>query len=119
MGRSVGCAPAIHLAANNKVAGLIAEAPFMTAFRVLTHYSLLPWDKFNNLREIKKVRVPVLIIHGRHDQVVPFWHGERVFQAANQPKQFIAIDSAGHNDILFVAGKRYFDALQHFTAELN
>ncbi len=119
MGRSVGCAPAIHLAARHQVAGLIAEAPFMTAFRVLTHVPLLPWDKFNNLRDIKNVHAPVLIIHGRNDGVVPFWHGERVFARANEPKQFLAVDGAGHNDVLFVAGKKYFETIKDFAAILN
>jgi fermentation-respiration switch protein FrsA (DUF1100 family) len=119
MGRSVGCAPAIHLAANQKVAALIAEAPFMSAFRVLTRVPLLPWDKFNNVRDIRKVHAPVLIIHGRNDQVVPFWHGERVFQAANEPKQFVAVDGAGHNDVVFVAGKKYFKAIQQFAGSLK
>jgi abhydrolase domain-containing protein 17 len=119
VGRSVGCAPATHLAANRKVAGLIAEAPFMTAFRVLTRVPLLPWDKFNNVRDIKKVHVPVLIIHGRNDQVVPSWHGARVFRAANDPKRFVPIDGAGHNDVLFVAGKKYFDEIRAFASGLN
>ena len=119
MGRSVGSAPAIHLAANNKVAGLIAEAPFISAFRVLTRVPLLPWDKFNNLRHIRKVHAPVLIIHGRSDEVIPFWHGERVFAAANEPKQFVAVDGAHHNDVIFIAGKQYFESLQAFAASLK
>ncbi len=118
MGRSVGCGPAIQLAATHRTAGLIAEAPFMSAFRVLTRVPLLPWDKFNNLREIRKVHVPVLIIHGRNDEVVPFWHGQRVFRAANEPKAFVAVDGAGHNDVLFVAGKRYFDSIKAFAGSL-
>ena len=119
MGRSVGCAPAIHTAATQKVAGLVAEAPFMTAFRVLTRVPLLPWDKFNNLRDIRNVHAPVLIIHGRNDQVIPFWHGERLFARANEPKQFVAVDGAGHNDVLFIAGKKYFDTIVQFAATLN
>lgn len=119
MGRSVGCAPAIHLAATHQTAGLIAEAPFMSAFRVLTRVPLLPWDKFNNLRDIQHVHVPVLIIHGRKDDVVPFWHGQRVFRAASEPKAFVAVDGAGHNDVLFVAGKRYFDAIKAFAESLT
>jgi abhydrolase domain-containing protein 17 len=80
---------------------------------------LLPWDKFNNVRDIKKVHVPVLIIHGRNDQVVPSWHGARVFRAANDPKRFVPIDGAGHNDVLFVAGKKYFDEIRAFASGLN
>jgi fermentation-respiration switch protein FrsA (DUF1100 family) len=119
MGRSVGSAPAIHLAAHNKVAGLIAEAPFISAFRVLTRVPLLPWDKFNNLRDIRKVHAPVLIIHRRNDEVIPFWHGEKVFAAANEPKQFVAVHGAHHNDVIFIAGKKYFESLHQFAASLN
>jgi len=116
MGRSLGCAMAIHLAANRPVAALVVEAPFLSAFRVLTHIQMLPWDKFNNAREIRKVHVPVLIIHGRADQVVPFWHGERLYALANQPKTFMPVDGAGHNDVILLAGHKYLVALQTFAA---
>ncbi|HWR15090.1 MAG TPA: alpha/beta hydrolase [Terriglobales bacterium] len=115
MGRSVGCAPAIHLAANRPVRALIAEAPFTSAFRVLTRVPLLPWDKFNNVRTIRKVHVPVLIIHGRNDEVISFWHGEKVFRAANEPKRFVPIERARHNDVMFVAGPMYFQVLADFA----
>jgi hypothetical protein len=119
MGRSVGCAPAIYVAAHRKVAGLMAEAPFTTAFRVFTHIPLLPWDKFNNMREIRNVHAPVLIIHGRNDQVIPFWHGERVFSNANNPKQFVPVEGAGHNDVLMVTGRKYLEEMTRFASSLN
>jgi hypothetical protein len=119
MGRSLGCGAAIHLAARRPVAGLIVEAPFLSAFRVLTRVRLLPWDKFNNLHEIRHVHVPVLIIHGRADQIVPFWHGEKLFQIANQPKTFLPIDGAGHNDVMLLAGKKYDAALREFATRLR
>jgi hypothetical protein len=119
MGRSLGCGAAIHLAARRPVAGLIVEAPFLSAFRVLTRVQLLPWDKFDNARDIRKVHVPVLIIHGRADQIVPFWHGEKLFQIANQPKMFLPIDGAGHNDVMLLAGKKYDAALREFAARLE
>jgi hypothetical protein len=119
MGRSLGCGAAIHLAARRPVAGLIVEAPFLSAFRVLTRVQLLPWDKFNNVRDIRQVHVPVLIIHGRADQIVPFWHGENLFQNANEPKTFLPIDGAGHNDIMLLAGKKYEAALREFATRLK
>ena len=119
MGRSLGCAPAVHLAANRPVAGLVIEAPFLSAFRVLTRVQLLPGDKFNNARDIRHVHVPVLIVHGRNDQVVPFWHGKKLFALANEPKTFLPIDGAGHNDIVLLAGHKYATALQQFAATLH
>lgn len=115
-GRSLGCAAAIHLAATHPVAGLIAEAPFLSAFRVLTHVRLLPWDKFDNAAQIRKVRCPVLVIHGQADSVVPFWHGEQIYQLANEPKRNLWVNHAGHNDVLMVASKRYFAALEDFSS---
>jgi len=119
MGRSLGSAAAIHLAATRPVAGLIAEAPFLSAFRVLTRIQILPWDKFNNAREIRNVHVPVLIVHGSGDQVVPFWHGRRLYELAHEPKTFMPVLGAGHNDIVLLAGKKYIQALQTFAAELK
>ena len=138
-GRSVGCAAAIHLAAlsvphpraagdrvgfqtadatNSPVAALIVESPFTSAFRVLTRVPLLPWDKFNNLRTMPNIHVPVLVMHGRRDNVIPFTHGQRIFDAANPPKQNLWVDRAGHNDLFLTAGPRYFEALRSFTASL-
>jgi abhydrolase domain-containing protein 17 len=117
-GRSVGCGAAIHLAGSHPVAALIIESPFISAFRVLTRVPLLPFDKFNNLRSMRNVHVPVLVMHGRADNVIPFSHGKRIFDAANPPKQHLWVDRAGHNDLLLTAGPQYFQALQSFTASL-
>lgn len=119
MGRSLGCAAAVHTAANHPVAGLIIEAPFLSAFRVLTHYQLLPWDKFNNASKMRSIHVPVLVIQGRADRVVPWWHGEHIYQLANQPKQFLWVDGADHNDVLMVAPRKYFEALTAFRNSLR
>jgi alpha-beta hydrolase superfamily lysophospholipase len=112
-GTSVGCGPAVKLAAdlsesqdiNARVgnassrdslqgsglklndssglpAALILRSPFRSAFTVLTHVQILPWDKFNNARLIRRVRMPVLVIHGMADNVIPFSHGQTVFHNA-------------------------------------
>jgi hypothetical protein len=117
-GRSLGCAAAIHLAATHPVAGLVVEAPFLSAFRVLTRVRLLPWDKFDNASRIRRVHCPVLVIHGRADSVVPWWHGERIYQLANKPKRYLWVDHAGHNDVAMIAAQRYFAALREFSTML-
>jgi len=118
-GRSLGCAAAIHLAASRPVGGLILEAPFLSAFRVLTRVRLLPWDKFDNTSKIRRVRAPVLVIHGRSDRVIPFWHGQRMYELANEPKRHLWIDRAGHNDVLLVAWEQYVTALKTFAESLD
>jgi abhydrolase domain-containing protein 17 len=114
-GRSVGGGPAIDLAARQTVGGLVVESSFVSAFRVLTKIPILPFDKFVNIDKIGKVRSPVLIIHGKSDEVVGFWHGESLLAAANQPKSHFWIAGAGHNNLIDVAGDRYFTTLQNFA----
>jgi fermentation-respiration switch protein FrsA (DUF1100 family) len=118
-GQSLGAAAAIHLAASRRVAGLIAQAPFLSVFRVITRVQIIPWDKFNNARVIRNVRCPVLIAHGRRDEVIPFWHGERLYELANQPKQHIWLDEAGHNDVMVVASESFLTAIQNFAKLLR
>lgn len=119
LGRSVGSGPAIHLAARRPVAGLILQSPFVSAFRVLTRIPLLPFDKFPNYRDIRNVRCPLLIIHGDSDMVIAQWHGRKLFELANQPKKFVAVPGADHNDLEIVAGKIYTATLQQFAASIS
>ncbi len=119
MGRSLGSAAAIHLAATHPTAGLVAEAPFLSAFRALTRVQLLPWDKFNNASKIRHVHVPVLVIQGTADEVVPFRQGQRIFALANGPKRSLWIRGAHHNDVILVAPTEYLEALRAFAAGLR
>ncbi|HEX6189952.1 MAG TPA: alpha/beta hydrolase [Pyrinomonadaceae bacterium] len=118
-GRSLGGAVAIDLASRKPLGGLIVESSFVSAFRVVTGYRIFPFDKFRNVDKIKHVRCPVLIVHGRQDEVIPFWHGERLFQLANQPKVNFWVDGAGHNDLRVVAGLQYVQTLLAFRDSLN
>ncbi|WP_293337524.1 alpha/beta hydrolase [Microcoleus sp. CAWBG58] len=117
-GRSVGGGPAIDLAARQSVGGLVVESSFVSVFRVLTRIPLFPFDKFVNIDKIGKVRSPVLILHGKADRVVPFWHGEELFAAAKEPKLNFWVDRAGHNDLMEVAGDRYATTLQRFAGAI-
>ncbi len=118
-GRSVGGGPATWLAAHREVGGLVIESTFVSAFRVRTIVPLFPWDKFNNLRHIKQTTCPVLVMHGRNDRVLPFWHGEKLYAAAPGEKMHLWIDNAEHNDYAYVAGSTYFDAFHSFVKELE
>lgn len=117
-GRSLGGGVAIWLAANHEVGGLIAEITFVSAFRVKTHWPLLPWDKFNSLKSIRRVNCPVLIIHGRDDDIIPFWHGQKLYEAAPGPKKHLWINKGLHYDYVYVAGDAYINSIQRFVAEL-
>jgi fermentation-respiration switch protein FrsA (DUF1100 family) len=71
-GRSVDGGSAVDVASKKPVAGLIVESSFTSIFRVVVSVPLLPFDKFTNLDKIKKVNCPVLIIHGKSDEIIPF-----------------------------------------------
>ncbi|CAN5329822.1 alpha/beta hydrolase [soil metagenome] len=115
-GRSLGGAVAVDLASRKKLAGLIVESSLVTAFRVMTRIPVLPFDQFNSLAKIAKIHCPVMVMHGTRDEVISFWHGEKLFAAANQPKLAYWLEGAGHNDFAEVAGSEYGRHLREFAA---
>lgn len=117
-GRSLGGAVAIDLAAREKCGGLIVESSFVSAFRVVTKYRLLPFDKFQNLSKIKSIKCPILFVHGRKDELIPFWHSEKLFAEAAAPKFSMWIDEGNHNNIFSVDRKAYLEKIRDFVADL-
>jgi uncharacterized protein len=81
-------------------------APFMFDWR--------PKVPYDNLGKITRVTVPVFIIHGADDEIIPVAMGRRLFAAANSPKDLYIIPGAHHNDTYGVGGKTYFERLQRF-----
>ncbi|MGC2696579.1 MAG: alpha/beta hydrolase [Candidatus Angelobacter sp.] len=116
-GRSVGTGPATYIAARRPSAGLILQSPFVSAFRVLTRVPLLPFDKFPNYKYIRHVHCPVLIMHSHADSVIAFWHGQKMFDLANQPKRAFWPTNADHNEMELAKG--YDEAIQSFAATLG
>lgn len=114
-GRSLGGAVAVDLAARHGVAGLILESTFTSAFQVMLPFAGLPGDRFTSLDKIPRVRCPAFVIHGTRDEVVPFAHGERIFAALPQgARKAWWVEGAGHNDLLWKAGERYWDEVRSF-----
>lgn len=118
-GRSLGAAVALDLAIRRPVGAIIMEGGFVSAFRVVTGFPLLPFDKFNNLQKISKLTIPVLFIHGLNDRIVYFWHGKKLFQTANQPKQLYVVANAGHNNVLVTAGEMYWKKINDFLVSIQ
>ena len=115
LGRSVGGGSAVNLAMQKPVAGLIIESSFISAFQVIVAFRILPFDKFPNLGNIKKVKCPILVIHGKADNIIPFTHGEKLFNAATSPKLYLWVEEANHNDLFSIAEEKYRQTLQEFT----
>ncbi len=121
-GRSLGAAVAIHLAARKPCAGLIAESTF-TSFPEIgaVRFPWLPVKlfsryRYDSLREIRNVRVPVLIAHSPDDELIPFTHAERLHEAANEPKFFTRL-TGGHAKGFVLSGQSYEKALGAFIAK--
>ncbi len=110
-GRSVGGGPSTYLAARKPVAGMILESTFISTFRVVVPVQILPFEKFPNQSHLRQTKVPVLIIHGTDDRVIPYWHGQALYETALGPKQFLSVPGAGHNDVSEVAGNEYWGTI--------
>lgn len=117
-GRSLGGGPAAELASREPVAGLVLESTFTAVQSVSAWGRIFPFDWFRTARRLPHVRCPVLVIHGTADRVIPFAVGRRLFRLAQEPKQALWVEGAGHNDLVEVAGERYWQALERFAASL-
>jgi len=118
-GRSLGSGPSIDLASHKPCGGVIIESGFLSAFRVFTYVPLFPVDKYANYLKIKKIHVPMLFIHGTQDEVIPFWHGDQLYQLANTPKEFFWVKGGLHNNVPEKAGKAYFEVITKFTHSIE
>jgi len=119
-GRSLGGAVAVQLATQRPCDKLILESTFTSATDMAAilfpglPVNMLVRSRFDSLGAIAALRMPLLIIHGTQDEVIPFELGQRLFAAANAPKYWYAIDGAGHNDTYAVGGRAYFTRIFQF-----
>lgn len=113
-GHSLGGGPAIAMGARHPSGGVVVEATFTGVFRVLTRVRLLPWELFDNLARVRRLQAPLLVLHGRQDSTVPFWHGEALAAAAPGSRH-LWIDDAHHVNLWDVAGERFWKALDDFA----
>jgi fermentation-respiration switch protein FrsA (DUF1100 family) len=124
-GRSLGGCIAAHLAKNVKAKGLVIESGFTSyadigqkfypymPVRMFARYS------FKTSEHLKKVKCPVLIIHSRNDEIVPFELGLRLYeQAAKEPKDFIEI-FGNHNDGFLYSGQIYREGLTNWVQSIK
>ncbi len=103
MGRSLGGAVAVELAARDGARGLVVESTFTSIRDVASvHYPLLPRDlvqiQLDSVGKIGRYRGPLLQSHGDADTLVPYKLGRGLFEAANEPKQFVTFRGRDHND---------------------
>jgi len=129
MGRSLGSAPALELAANRAkdLHGVIIESGFARIVPLLRLCGI-PAQQLGvteewgprNLEKMKRVELPLLILHAENDQIIPIKDAELLHEAAQDPDRvFIRIAHAGHNDIQMRAGAAYFEHIGRLLARLG
>jgi fermentation-respiration switch protein FrsA (DUF1100 family) len=120
-GRSLGGSIAARTAQDHTAGALILESAF-SSFQEAAE-DVYPWlpvrllarYDYNTAAFVAQARCPVLIIHSREDELIPFRHGERLFSAAKEPKVFLEI-TGGHNDGFLRSGKQYTEGLEAFLS---
>jgi fermentation-respiration switch protein FrsA (DUF1100 family) len=120
-GTSLGGAVAVDVALHRRAAGLILESTFSSAKDVARAvYPFLPVhlvlrSQFNSAEKIQNITIPVLVMHGNRDSIIPIALGRKLFRAANDPKEFYEITGADHNDTFFTGGSAYYDKVSLFA----
>lgn len=103
-GESIGSGVATQMATEYAVGGLILEAPFTAATEIAKKIyfyvpvGLLMRDRFSNIDKIGQVKAPILILHGDMDTVIPPAFGRQLYEASPEPRLFVSLAGAGHND---------------------
>ncbi|WP_009631197.1 alpha/beta hydrolase [Synechocystis sp. PCC 7509] len=126
-GHSLGGAIAINLATQHpEAAGLIVNSSFTSIADVVNsggQFRLFPVElilnqRFESIKKIKLLQMPVLFIHGTDDTVVPFNMSKQLYAAAPQPKQLFIVPNAGHNNTAQIAGLKYFETVKKFVSQI-
>jgi uncharacterized protein len=121
-GESLGTAVAVDLASRIQCAGVVLEAAFTSgrdvANTVLPVIGPLLFRGLDSKSKIAKVRAPLLFFHGDRDEIIPLRLGRALFDGAPEPKSFLEIHGAGHNDLVETAGPSYRERLSEFYARL-
>jgi uncharacterized protein len=121
-GESLGTGIATQIAQNKKFAGLILETPFTSMVDTAKNvYPFIPVDlllkdRYENDKKIKNINIPVLVMHGEADQIVPFKMGKKIYEIANHPKYSYFTKYDNH---MMEYDKKLVFALNSFIKSLN
>ena len=121
-GESLGTGVAVEIAQNKNFAGIVLEAPFTSMIEAgKDKYPFLPvkWllkDKYESDKKIKNINTPILIMHGKVDNIVPFKMGRKLYELANKPKYFYFSEYDNH---MMTFDENLLSALKKFILSLN
>ena len=121
-GESLGTGIATEIAQNKNYAGVILETPFTSMINAAKEFypyipvNLLLKDRYENDKKIKNINIPILVMHGEKDKIVPFRMGKKMYQLANEPKYFYY---TRHDNHMMVYDLQLINALKNFIKKLN
>ena len=121
-GESLGTAVAVEIGQNKNFAGIILEAPFTSMVELGQKYypifpvKLLLKDKYESEKKIKNIKIPILVMHGEADKIVPFYMGKKIYELANKPKYYYFSE---YDDHMLEYNKKLLNALKNFIYSLN
>ena len=121
-GESLGTGVAVEIAQNKNYAGIILESPFTSMIDMGKKYypffpvKFLLKDKFESDKKIDKINIPIFIIHGKVDKIVPYEMGKKMYELANEPKYF---HSQQYGDHMVEYDEKLLLALKRFAESLN
>ena len=121
-GESLGTAVAVEIAQNKNFAGLILESPFTSMINAgKSKYPFLPVkfllkDKYESNIKMKNINIPILIMHGKVDNIVPFYMGKKIYELANEPKFFYFSE---YDDHMMEYNQNLLNSLKKFITSLN
>ncbi len=124
-GESLGTAVAVDLADEHPPSALVLRSPFTSMIDLgRYHYRFLPVglllrDRFSAIDQIRRIRVPLLVIAGAQDRIVPIDNTRRLYDAAMEPKTLLVLSDADHNDYELLAGVEMIQAIVRFLQPLN
>lgn len=123
-GESLGTGVAVRLATERPAAGLILDAPYTSIIKIAAlGYPYLPVryllkDRYESEKYIPQVHMPLLILHGERDPVIPVAMGRELLAMANAPKRLATFPNAGHSDI-YIDGNPALEAVRKWIGELK
>ncbi len=121
-GRSLGGSVAAKLASRVEPKALILESSFTSVPDAAQDiYPWLPARLLSRLRHatreyVRDVHCPVLVVHSRDDEIIPYHHGEDIYAAANEPRAMLTL-RGGHNDAIATDEANYISGLRSFLAD--
>lgn len=123
-GRSLGGAVAVRLASRHQPKALVVESSFTSIADVAAHYypflpvRLLARVEYNSQKLVGQIKVPMLFIHSPDDDIIPFKIGRKLFESANEPKQFVQIHGR-HNDGYLNSDDEYMRGWREFLSRFE